>query len=236
MQITTHETRGERILTIRLDEPVIDGELVGSLHSVLNDEGIGENTNVVFLFEGDATAAVGDFPSWRPGPAREDMRYFARWEELMASISRLKAKTFAGYRGAVGAAAVQVGFVVDLRLASAGARLQIGSLSRGSFPGTSAYWLPKFVGLGAARRLLLLDGALEAEEAARLGLLDIVGPDLVPLVTGAVERLHPITAEAACFARRILDESYRNERVAALEQLKAARYKVELRPKVVELE
>jgi len=91
----------------------------------------------------------------------------------------------------------------------------------------SLYWLPKFVGLGAARQLLLLGGDLEAEEAARLGLLDMVAPDLGASVQEALQRLHPITVEAACFARRILEESYQHERVRALEQLKAARYKVD---------
>src|SRR5687767_8712746 len=114
MHITTHETRNERVLTIRIDAPEIDGNLVGSLDSALQGAASGENTNIVFLFEGHAGSAIGGFPSWQPSPAREDMRYFARWEELIANISRLKAKTFAGYRGWVGAAAVQLGCVVDL--------------------------------------------------------------------------------------------------------------------------
>ena len=42
---------------------------------------------------------------------------------LLSRISRLKAKTFAAYGGRVGAAAVQAGLVMDLRLASAQARL-----------------------------------------------------------------------------------------------------------------
>lgn len=230
MQVTTDERRGERMLTIRIDEPELDGELVGTLQSVLNGESIGENTQVVFLFEGGTRTAAGDFPSRMSGPARDDMRYFARWEELIASISRLRAKTLVGYRGAVGAAAVQVGLVVDLRLAAAGARLRIGSLSRGQFPGTSLYWLPKFVGLGVAHRLLLLESELDAKEAARLGLLDVVAADLGATIQDVVERLRPITAEAACFARRILEESYRHERVGSLEQIKAARYKVDGSP------
>jgi enoyl-CoA hydratase/carnithine racemase len=236
MHIMMQETRNERVITIQINEPEIDGNLVGSLDSALQGAGSGENTNVVFLFEGHAGSAVGGFPSWQPGPAREDMRYFARWEELLANISRLRAKTFVGYRGWVGPAAVQLGCVVDLRLASVGARLQVGSLARGCFPGTSAYWLPKFVGLGVARRLLLLGGELEAEEAVRLGLVDLIGPDLPALVEGAVGRLRPISAEAACFLRRILDESYRHERVSALEQLKAARYKVDGCPREAGLE
>jgi enoyl-CoA hydratase/carnithine racemase len=214
MHVTRQESGGGRVLTLHIDEPELDGERMGSLQALLEGEGSTEHTNVVFLFEGTATSVKGDF---------------ARWEELVASISRLKAKTFAAYHGTAGAAAVQLGLVVDLRLAVAGSRLRPGSLEQGHFPGTSAYWLPKFVGLGTARRLLLLGEELEAEAAARLGLLDLVGPDLSLLITQAVERLRLIPPEAACFARRILDDCYRHERAATLEQLKAARYRVLLK-------
>ena len=97
------------------------------------------------------------------------MRYFARWDETLSRISRLKAKTFAAYDGRVGAAAVHVGLVMDLRLASAQARLSLGSLSEGRFPGMGAYWLPKFIGLGHARRIFLLGEDLTAEQASYIG-------------------------------------------------------------------
>jgi enoyl-CoA hydratase/carnithine racemase len=211
MHVTKQQQGGGRVLTVCINEPELGGERLDSLQALLEGEGGGQHTDVVFRFEGEATPVQGGF---------------ARWEELVAAISRLKAKTYAAYHGTVGAAAVQVGLVVDVRLAVEGSRLRPGSLARGHFPGTSAYWLPKFVGLGTARRLLLGGEALDAAEAARLGLVDAVGPDLSVLITQAVERLRPIPPEAACFARRILDDCYRQERAATLEQLKAARYQV----------
>lgn len=211
MHVTKQQQGGGRVLTVCIDEPELRGKHLDSLQALLEGEGHAEHTDVVFRFEGEATSVKTDL---------------ARWEELVAGISRLKAKTYAAYHGTAGGAAVQLGLVVDVRLAVEGSRLRVGGLARGHFPGTSLYWLPKFVGLGTARRLLLWDEALDAAEAARLGLVDAVGPDLSALITQAVERLHPIPPEAACFARRILEDCYRHERVATLEQLKAARYQV----------
>ncbi len=42
----------------------------------------------------------------------------------------------------------------------------------------------------------------------------------------AIKALRPVTPEAACFTRRILDDCYLLEHAAAIELAKAARYKV----------
>jgi enoyl-CoA hydratase/carnithine racemase len=184
--------------------------------------------NLVFLFSGDPDSVTGDFPVWRPGPDRADMRYLARWEQTLLRISRLKAKTFAAYDAHVGAAAVHIGLVTDLRLASTRTQLSLGDLAEGRFPGMGAYWLPKFIGLGNARRMFLLGEGLTAEHAARLGLVDIVDDPVEAVVAATIRAMRAVTPEAASFARRILDDCYALEHGAAAELAKAARYKLGL--------
>jgi enoyl-CoA hydratase/carnithine racemase len=216
----------ERVLTIQFQEATIDADVAGALGSMLSDVERAGIENVVLQFAAGPDSVTGDFPSWQPGPARSDMRYFARWDEILSRLSRLKAKTFAAYDGRVAAAAVQVGMVVDLRLASAGARLSLGSLAEGRFPGMGAHWLPKFVGLGAARRIYLLGADLAAEQAARLGLVDVIDDTVEAAVEATIKAMRPVTPEAACFTRRILDDCYQMEHTAAAELAKAARYKI----------
>jgi len=226
MLTMTQDVDGERAFTARLGEATIDTDLVSELESVLSNIERAGIENLVLLFSGGLGPVTGDFPSWPPGPRRSDMRYFARWDELLSRISRLKAKTFAGYHGRVGAAAVQVGLVADLRLASAQARLALGSLPEGRFPGMGAYWLPKFIGLGTARKIFLLGEDLTADDAARLGLVDAVGDTLEAVVENSLKALRAVPPEAACFTRRILDDCYVLEHAAAVELAKAARYKL----------
>ena len=226
MLTATHESDGERVLTARVEEAVVDTELVSALGAMLDNAEHAGIENFVLIFAGNAETVAGDFPVWPPGCGRADMRYFARWDELLARISRLTAKTFAGYHGRVGAAAIQAGLVMDLRLASADARLSLGSLAEGRFPGMGAYWLPKFIGLGAARRMVLLGEDLTAADAARISLLDVVEPTLDTSVENTVKALRPVTPEAASFSRRILDDCYLLEHGAAAELAKAARYRV----------
>ena len=228
MLTAIEECDGERVLTLRIDEASIDAELVRAVESVLDDfvqQGV---ENLVFQFTGGPDSVTGEFPSWQPDPARSDMRYFARWDKTLARICRLRAKTLTAYDGRVGAAAIQVGFATDLRLASAQAVLSLGSLSEGRFPGMGAYWLPKFVGLGNARRIFLVGEELTAERAAQLGLVDFVDHTVEAAVSAAIKAVRPVTPEAACFTRRILDDCYVQEHAAAAELAKAARYKVGL--------
>ena len=220
------EGDGERVLRVRVHEATIDAELIRALQSVLDDVEHGGIENLVLQFSGDADSVTGEFPPLLPGPARSDMRYFARWDEMLSRVSRLKAKTFAAYDGRVGAAAVHAGLVMDLRLSSARARLSLGSLSEGRFPGMAAYWLPKFVGLGHARRIFLLGEDLAAAQASRLGLVDVIEDTVEAVVDATIKALRPVTPEAACFTRRILDDCYLLEPAAAAELAKAARYKV----------
>jgi enoyl-CoA hydratase/carnithine racemase len=220
------ERHGERVMTLRVEKATIDLDVVGALESALDHVARQGIENAVFWFSGDADAVAGRFPTWQPGSGREDMRYFARWDEALARLSRLRAKTFTVYDGRCGAAAVQVGFVTDIRLSSSRARLSLGSLSDGSFPGMGAYWLPKFVGLGNARRLFLVGEELTAERASGLGLIDMVDDTVEAVVDVALKSMRSVTPEAACFTRRILDDCYVQERAAAAELAKAARFKL----------
>jgi enoyl-CoA hydratase/carnithine racemase len=220
------EGDGERILTVRIDEATIDADLVGAVDSATEHAEHGGIENFVLEFTGGPDSVTGDFPAFRPGPGRTDMRYFARWDEALARISRLQAKTFAAYDGRVGAAAVHAGLVMDLRVASAGARLSLGSLSEGRFPGMGAYWLPKFIGLGNARKIFLLGEDLTASSASRIGLVDVVEDTVEAAVDATIKAMRTVTPEAACFTRRILDDCYLLEHSAAAELAKAARYKV----------
>jgi len=177
----------ERVLTVQIHDAAIDTELVSGLGSVLNDVEHGGIENFVLQFGGGTDSTTGHFPFCRPDEGRPDIRFFARWDDTLARISRLKAKTFAAFDGRVGAAAVHVGLVMDLRLASAQARLALGSLADGRFPGMGAYWLPKFVGLGNARKIFLLGEDLPAERASQLGLVDVVEDTVDRVVDATLE-------------------------------------------------
>lgn len=217
---------GERVMTVQIHESAMDTELVEALSFALDDVEHDGIENFVLQFIGRPDAIIGDFPTWHCDDVHRDMRHFARWDEVLRRISRLQAKTFVTYDGRIGAAAVHAGFVVDLRLASEQARLVVASLSDGRFPGMGAYWLPKFVGVGKARRMLLLGDDVTAEHASQLGLVDVVDDTVQAALDATIKATRPVTPQAACFTRRILDDCYLLEHSAAVELAKAARFQL----------
>lgn len=202
----------EGVVSAYFDERVLDAAAAGSLTSLL-DRVEREPVECLVLRFADGTGAF-------PAPER---RYLARWDEILARLARLPAKTIAAYAGRTGTAAIHLGLVTDLRVAAAEARLV---LDGGRFPGLAAYWLPKFVGLGTARRLTLLGADLTAAEAARMGLIDVVDDTAEAAVTATIKALAPVTPEAVRYTRRLLDDSYLLERGAAHDLTKAARFQV----------
>jgi enoyl-CoA hydratase/carnithine racemase len=219
-------SRDERVLRVLIDEAVIDVDVVSMLASAIDTAEADGIDNLVVEFGNDRGSITGDFPSWSFDGGRNDIRFFARWDELLSRISRLKAKTFAVYDGKVGPAAVYLGFVTDLRVATADAQLVVGSLADGGFPGMAAYWLAKFVGLGTARKLFMLGADLPAAQAADVGLVDLVADTVDAVVADALDATRSVAPEAAYFTRRILDDCYLLEPPAAVEQIKAARFKL----------
>jgi len=74
----------------------------------------------------------------------------------------------------------ELALACDLRIAARSARLGQPEIRLGLIPGGGATQrLPRLVGYGAAMRLILTGEAIEAEEAARLGLVDEVVDDAV---------------------------------------------------------
>src|SRR5882762_9409744 len=141
MELDVRASQDGQVHTIHVGASTLDAELVDYLAIALDDVERGPCSNLVIVFEGGATTTVGDFPAWSPSVKREDMRYFGRWEDLVMRLSKARLKTLVGYRGRCGSAALQIGLVSDLRVASVKAHLSIDGLAGHAFPAATAFRL-----------------------------------------------------------------------------------------------
>ena len=226
MLTVVRECDGERVLTVQIDEAAIDAEVVSALADVLDDIEARRNREPGGPLQWlPRTWSPATFRPGGLGPARSDIRFFARWEETLSRISRLKAKTFAAYDGRVGAAAVHVGLVMDLRLASVQARLTLGSF-RGTLPRDGCVLATEARRSRQRSEDFLVGEDLPAKRASELGLVDVVEDTVDAVVETMLKTTRPVTPEAAYFTRRILDDCYLLEHSAAVELAKAARFKL----------
>lgn len=86
--------------------------------------------------------------------------------------------TIAAIRGYALGAGLQLALACDLRIAARGARLGLPELRYGIMPdlgGTQR--LPRLVGAGRAKELILTGRRVDAEEAARLGIVEVLVDD-----------------------------------------------------------
>lgn len=69
---------------------------------------------------------------------------------------------------------VQMAAACDIRIAVADAQLALPAVNEGLFPGLAPFRLPRLIGLGPAKRLVLSGQTLSANEALAIGLVDEV--------------------------------------------------------------
>lgn len=135
---------------------------------------------VVVMGEGSAFCSGGDL-SWlasEPDAGVDRLRermlpFYRSW----LAIRRLEVPTIAAINGPAIGAGLCVALACDLRYAAEGAKMGVPFVKLGLHPGMAGtYLLPDAVGEAAARDLLLTGRLVEAEEAARIGLVSRTFP------------------------------------------------------------
>jgi len=121
-----------------------------------------------------AGADVAEFAERTPLEQRAVMAGRSAIEELAA----FPWPTIAMINGYALGGGCELALACDLRVAARSARLGQPEIKLGLIPGGGGTQrLPRLVGLGAAMRLVLTGEPIDAEEAARIGLVDMVVED-----------------------------------------------------------
>lgn len=168
------------ILTIHRPEKMnalseqVRTELLEALAAVENDAGVGV---VVITGAGEkafiAGADIGEFAGRSPFDQRWAMRS-PRIFDVMASFPK---PVIAMINGFCLGGGCELAMSCDLRVASDRARFGQPEINLGLIPGGGGTQrLPRLVGLGQAMRLILTGDMIGAEEALRLGLVELVVP------------------------------------------------------------
>lgn len=196
------------VATVTLLRPTINMRLVHELTSVCDHLEDHSSTKVVVVRGSGGRFCQGiDFADFRPDEAM-DIHGFNKWEKLCRRMERLEKVTIGLLEGAVVGGGVQLALVLDARIMSPDATLQLNEVHLGFLPGMATYRLAKMVGMGHARRLVMRCPVVGAEEAVRLGLVDEARADLDTALAQTIAAFGPTHVVAVTLARRLLDECY----------------------------
>ncbi len=116
---------------------------------------------------------------------------FARCSALMLGLARLGKPVIACVQGAAAAAGCQLVASCDLAYAARGARFGVNGIDLGLFCSTPSVALSRAVGRKAAMEMLLTGRLIDADEAARIGLVNaaVDAGRLEPLVQETAQRI-----------------------------------------------
>ena len=171
----------ESIATLTIDRPevknALDLDTVAALRAALQALAIDDSVGVVIITGGGESAFVS-------GADINDIRARGRDEglaainsSLFAEIERFPRPTIAAINGYALGGGCELALACDLRIASETAKFGQPELGLGIIPGAGATQrLPRIVGLGRAKHLVLTGEIIDAKQALEIGLVSAVAP------------------------------------------------------------
>jgi enoyl-CoA hydratase len=173
-----------RVAHLELVNPplnLVTGELLeelGAALATLAEAAPGDVRAVVLTGSGErsfsAGSHVGEFEAQR-GPAGRAR--FELEERVLRALAELPMPTIAAIEGNALGGGLEIALCCDLRIASSRAKLGLPEVRLAVTPGSGGTQrLPRIVGPARAKELILIGRVIDADEAARIGLVTEVVP------------------------------------------------------------
>src|SRR6266481_6551360 len=117
-------------------------------------------------------------------------RDLVRWEDAMTALERMDKLVIAGINGHCIGGGLQLALVCDYRLAVEDALLSLPAVKECLIPSMSLFRLPRLIGMGRAKELILLGEPITAREGERIGLVNLAvsAADFFKKVTAITEK------------------------------------------------
>lgn len=195
------------VCTLTLNRPAQYNALSEALIGALSDalDAIAEDSSVrvvVLAGAGKAFCAGHDLKEMRARPERgyyEDL--FTRCSQMMLRLMRLPQPVIARVHGIATAAGCQLVATCDLAVASAAARFGTSGINVGLFCMTPGVALARNVARKHAAEMLFTGEIIDAETAARIGLVNrVVAPEALDDAVAALARSISSMSRAAIAA------------------------------------
>lgn len=150
-----------------------------------------------------AEQLAGDDRAGAEAARAQSVELLERFQELTRRLRSLPVPTVAALNGVAVGAGAELALACDVRVASSRARIGFVEAARGLFQTNGATWLlPRLIGMSAAMELLVTAELVDADHAARLGLVSRVVPDeefadAVAALTGRISANAPMPVRRA---------------------------------------
>jgi enoyl-CoA hydratase len=136
--------------------------------------------------------------------------FYEGQERALSGLEAMDKITVAALHGYCLGGGLQLAIACDIRICSTDCRLGLPAVLEGLFPGMAACRLPRLIGLGPARRLILSGEVIGVDDALQLGLVDHLVPDdrFEAGVAEVLERYLTVPPTAAAASKRLLRRAF----------------------------
>ena len=136
-------------------------------------------------------------------------RFFHVAEYAFRALETMDKAVIAGLRGYCIGGGLQLAIACDVRIATEDAILGLPAVQEAFLPGMGTYRLPRLIGMGHARHLILSGENIGAREAYRIGLVNKVVPnaDLEGELEAWAQRYLEVPRPSLTWAKRLSNQS-----------------------------
>ena len=101
-----------------------------------------------------------------------DLSYHAHWEAALRTFETMEPLVLCLIQGYCLGGGLQLALACDIRVATPSAQIGLPAIRESLIPGLATWRLPRFIGLGRAKQLILSGDNIDGQEARRIGLVD----------------------------------------------------------------
>jgi enoyl-CoA hydratase/carnithine racemase len=136
--------------------------------------------------------------------------YYENWDRALRILEQAEKVLICAMRGYSLGGGLQLALACDVRIATEQCRLGLPAIKEGIIPGLGTFRLPRYVGLGRAKWLVLSGENVDGRRAYEIGLVDhLVGSETFDKEVGAlVEKYARICSEGTLQSKMLLNMSF----------------------------
>jgi enoyl-CoA hydratase/carnithine racemase len=101
-------------------------------------------------------------------------RYYENWDRALRILEQAEKLLICAMHGYSLGGGLQLSLACDIRIATADCRLGLPAIKEGIIPGLGAFRLPRYIGLGRAKWMVLSGENVDGRRAYEIGLVDHV--------------------------------------------------------------
>ena len=108
---------------------------------------------------------------------RIEMDYHHCWEEALRLFETMEKLVIVGMHGYCLGGALQLALAADIRVSTVECQIGLPAIKESLIPGLATMRLPRYIGWGRAKKMILGGQNIDGREALRIGLVDHIVPE-----------------------------------------------------------